>query len=142
MQPSLFKFDDFLLCPSHVCKWQFLVCENLIGLTQRIVNLDCETLELAEQSLAAILGIDRARLCEQVREFKITDFEVHTSLMDDRWRPMLNAVAGHEIADTDCGKTCWFHATRAKDFSSFRQGILPLPRKREPDLGYALSIGG
>ena len=93
------------------------------------MNLDCETLELAEQSLAAILGIDRARLCKQVCEFQITDFEVHTSLMDDRWQPMLNAVAGHEIADTDCGKTCWFHATRVKNLASFRSGIRPLPQQ-------------
>jgi hypothetical protein len=92
------------------------------------VNLDCETSELAEQSLATILRMDVTRLGNRIREIKKTDFEINTSTEDDRWLPMLNAVAGRKITDSDGGQTCWFHASRIKDFSSFRQGILPLPR--------------
>ena len=93
------------------------------------MNLDCETLESTELSLAAILGLEKAQLLFRLQEFTETDFEVSTDIVDDRWRPMLNAVAGGEIADTDDGHTCWFHATRAKDVASFRAGIRSLPRQ-------------
>ena len=93
------------------------------------MNLDCETPELAEQSLADVLRIDRARIHTHLRKFKLTDFEVNEDMMDDRWRPMLNVVAGRDIADTDSGQTSWFHATRVKDLASFREGIRSLPRQ-------------
>ncbi len=93
------------------------------------MNLDCETPELAEQSLADVLRIDRARIHTHLRKFKLTDFEVNEDMVDDRWRPMLNVVAGREIADTDSGHTSWFHATRVKDLASFREGIRSLPHQ-------------
>lgn len=92
------------------------------------MNLDCETPELAEQSLATILRMDKAQLCSQISKIKKTDFEIKSSIQDDRWLPMLNAVAGREIVDMDDGQTCWFHATRVKDVLSFRDGIWPLPQ--------------
>jgi hypothetical protein len=91
-----------------------------------MVNLDCETPDLAEQSLATILQIDRMRLCSQIGEIKKADFEINTNAEDDRWLPMLKAVAGREITDTGGGQTCWFHATRVKDLTSFCEGIRPL----------------
>ena len=91
------------------------------------MNLDCETLESTELSLAVILGLEKAQLLIRLQEFTETDFEVRTDIVDDRWRPMLNAVAGREIADTDAGYTYSFHATRAKDMASFRAGSRTLP---------------
>jgi hypothetical protein len=93
------------------------------------MNLDCETPELAEQSLAEILRIDRSQLQNRLREITEADFEVNTDLVSDRWLPMLNEVAGRKIEDADHGQTHWFHATRAKDLNSFRGGIRSLPRQ-------------
>lgn len=87
------------------------------------MDMDCETLDSTERSLAAILGLERARLRAQLQEFRRTDFEVNADIVDDRWRPMLKAVTGHEVNDTDCGCTHWFHATRVTDWASFRGGI-------------------
>lgn len=93
------------------------------------MNLDCESIETAESSLAAILRINRSRVAEHLNEFTLEDFEVNTDIVDDRWRPMLNAVAGYSVEDFDQGFTCWFHATRVKDVAAFRNGIRSLPRQ-------------
>jgi len=93
------------------------------------MNLDCETPELAEESVAEILRIDRRRLHGQLGEFKETDFEVNEDLVSDRWLPMLNAVAGRNVENIQGGQTHWFHATRAKDLNSFREGVRSLPRQ-------------
>jgi hypothetical protein len=93
------------------------------------MNLDCESCESTVDSLARILGIERARIAACVDEFKSEDFEVNTDIVDDRWRPMLNAVAGHTVEDFDRGFTHWFHATRVKDLATFRSGIRSLPRQ-------------
>lgn len=92
------------------------------------MNLDCETPELAEQSLAAILQIERAQLKTRICSIDRNDFETNTCTETDRRLPMLNAVAGRKVSDAATGKTCWFHATRTKGFSSFGKGIMPLPR--------------
>lgn len=42
---------------------------------------------------------------------------------------MVNAVANRQLDDFDSGHTYWFHATRVKDFGSFRNGIYPLTRQ-------------
>jgi hypothetical protein len=91
------------------------------------VKLDCETPEIAMESLAEILRIDKVKLCNRIGGIKAGDFEVNTSIEIDRWLPMLNFVAGREVVDISDGQTCWFHATRVKDLSSFREGIWSLP---------------
>jgi len=93
------------------------------------MNLDCETPGLAEQSLTEILRIDRSQLQNRLSKIAEGDFEVSTDLVSDRWRPMLNEVAGRKVEDDDHGQTHWFHATRAKDLNSFREGIRSLPRQ-------------
>lgn len=93
------------------------------------MNLDCETPEFAEQSLAEILRIDRSMLQNRIDEITEADFEVNSDLVSDRWLPMLNEVAGRKVEDSDHGQTHWFHATRAKDLNSFREGIRSLPRQ-------------
>lgn len=93
------------------------------------MNLDCETTESAEASLAAILDIGRSRIAACLDEFTLDDFEVNTDMVDDRWRPMLNAVAGRPIDNFDQGFTYWFHATRANNLATFRVGIRSLPRQ-------------
>jgi len=92
------------------------------------VKLDCETLELAETSLAAILRVPRLELRRRIDGIKQTDYEIITDTENDRLLPMLRAVAGREVADLVDGQTCWFHATRINDFTSFREGIWPLPK--------------
>lgn len=92
------------------------------------MNLDCETRDIAEQSIATILQMEQVQLRERICAIKKTDFATNTCIVTDRWLPMLNAVAGRKISDLDDGNTCWFHATRVKDLSSFRQGILPLSK--------------
>ena len=91
------------------------------------MNLDCETPELAVQSLAAILQIERAQLKTRICSINRNDFQTNTCTTTDRRLPMLNAVAGREVLDSATGKTCWFHATRTNNLSSFRKGIMPLP---------------
>lgn len=92
------------------------------------MNLDCETLEQAVTSLAAILRVTRSELRRRIYGIKRTDFEIDTDTETDRLLPMLRAVAGREVADLDDRKTCWFHATRVGDFATFRRGIWPLPK--------------
>lgn len=92
------------------------------------MNLDCETLEQAVTSLAAILRVTRSELRRRIDGIKRTDFEIDTDTETDRLLPMLRAVAGQEVPDLDARKTCWFHATRVSNFTSFRQGIWPLPK--------------
>lgn len=93
------------------------------------MNLDCETFETAGNSLAAILGLDRARITACLDEFSLDAFEVNTDIADDRWRPMLNAVAGRTVEDFNRGFTHWFHATRVRDLAAFHIGIRSLPRQ-------------
>ena len=90
------------------------------------MHLDCETPELAEQSLAAILQIERAQLESRICSINRNDFETNVYADTDRGLHMLSAVADREVSDSPTGKTCWFHATRTKDFSSFCNGIMPL----------------
>lgn len=92
------------------------------------MNLDCETLEQAVTSLAAILRVTRSGLRRRIDGIERTDFEINTDTETDRLLPMLRAVAGREVADLDDRKTCWFHATRVGDFNTFRRGIWPLPK--------------
>ena len=92
------------------------------------MNLDCETLEQAVTSLAAILRVTRSELRRRIDGIKRTDFEINTDTETDRLLPMLRAVAGREVADLDDRKTCWFHATRVGDFTTFRRGVWPLPK--------------
>jgi len=93
------------------------------------MNLDCESYELAEQSLMEILRIGNRQLQSRLDQFKETDFEVNEDLARDRWLPMLHALAGQKIEDVHYGQTYWFHATRVKDVNSFREGIRSLPRQ-------------
>lgn len=93
------------------------------------MNLDCETFEAAAISLATILDLERARITACLEEFTLEDFGVNTDIVDDRWRPMLNAVADRHIEDFNEGFTHWFHATRVKDLAAFRAGIRSLPRQ-------------
>jgi len=95
---------------------------------KQVMKLDCETPELVAQSLGAILRMEAAQVHSRICEIKKSDFEINTCTVTDRWLPMLNTIAGRKVSDLEVGQTCWFHATRAKDFSSFRQGILPLPK--------------
>ena len=92
------------------------------------MNLDCETIEIAETSLAAILRVTRSELRRRIDAIRQTDFEIKTNTQNDRLLPMLQTVAGRVVADLDDGQTCWFHATRVSDFTSFREGIWPLPK--------------
>ncbi len=92
------------------------------------MNLDCETPDVAEQAIAEILQVEPAQLRERIRAIRKSDFAINTCIGTDRLLPMLHTVAGRKISNQDAGKTCWFHATRVKDFFSFRQGILPLPK--------------
>jgi hypothetical protein len=92
------------------------------------MNLDCETLSQAETSLAAILRATRSELRHRINRIQQTDFKINTDTHNDRLLPMLRAVAGRKVTDMDEGRTCWFHATRASDLTSFRDGIWPLPQ--------------
>jgi hypothetical protein len=92
------------------------------------MRLDCETPELAEEALALILEMDRLELRSLLAAIKSSDFQIETDTETDRLLPMLRQVAGRQIDDMQEGETCWFHATRTGDFSSFRHGILPLPQ--------------
>lgn len=76
------------------------------------MNLDCETRDIAEQSVAAILQLEQVQLRKRICAIKKTDFAINACIVTDRWLPMLNAVAGRKISNLDAGKTCWFHATR------------------------------
>lgn len=93
------------------------------------MNLDCETLESTEESLATILDIERTRIKTYLNKFSLDDFEVNTDIVEDRWRPMLNTVVGRTIEDFDQGFTYWFHATRVADMVTFQAGIRSLPRQ-------------
>jgi hypothetical protein len=93
------------------------------------MTLDCETFESTEKSLAAVLGIEHSRVRTSLNEFTLDDFQVNADIVDDRWRPMLNTVAGRTIEDFDQGFTHWFHATRVKDFATFHSGIRSLPQQ-------------
>lgn len=91
-----------------------------------VMYLDCETSELAERSLACILQINKNQLYNRLHALRHDDFPVNTCIVSDRWKPMVNAIAGQQMLDIEIGNTSWFHASRVSKFASFRQGIRPL----------------
>jgi hypothetical protein len=90
------------------------------------MTLDCQSVESAEKSLAQLLKINRQQLCGIVKNLAEADFPVNSDIVHERWFPLLEAASGRAPLDIDNGKTCWFHATRVRDFSTFNSGIRSL----------------
>lgn len=103
-------------------------------------TLDCETPESTEASLCDLLGLSPDQLHQQIEELAGISFEVNTDLAKDRWLPMLRHAAGRSFAEALPGTTCWFHATRVQDPSSFSAGIGALPDRLEPTWSFLHSL--
>lgn len=87
--------------------------------SRKMVVLDCETPELAQESVASILGLTQGELSAYLRAFKFNP--------EDNSDRLLYSILRDKKITWGFSATAWFHFTRCKLAESFENGLLPLP---------------
>lgn len=98
------------------------------------MRLDCDTPDTACDSIAEILGIDRVELESFLDGLDVDALGQDPSIAGEieLTRDVTIGPRRFTIPPSSSVSTCWFHATRVADPSTFRQhGIRPLPDQLE-----------
>lgn len=96
------------------------------------MRLDCESSDSAYDSVAEILGITRSELEEVLDSLDDEGFEQGPYVYDCPADGKIHIGPCSFKVQTQGITTCWFHASRVTDPSSFKQyGIRPLPDQIE-----------
>lgn len=100
--------------------------------------LDCESTVSTLESLAEILGVDRAYLADFVRRFDLATAP-HDQESDE---VLFSALCKRVAVKTAHDATCAFHVTRTDKPASFSQeGLLPLPKAIPKIWGFLSELG-